>query len=343
MRLAALLLFLLVPGASLADTITIAAVGDIMLGGGGTAVLAVRGADYPFLSTSTLLKNADLTIGNLEAPLTRGGTEFRDKRFRFRATPHLAPALKRAGLSVVTLANNHILDFGAKGLADTLFHLSSADIAYAGAGMNLAEARRPAIATAKGKTVGVLAYSLTLPSEFFAAPGRAGTAPGYLRHVCDDIGKLRGAVDHVVVSFHWGGELLATPRAYQVAMARAAVEAGADVIIGHHPHVLQGIERDKGGLILYSLGNFAFATPSTRSDRSVIALITLGRGVEELELVPLNVLNREVRLQPAVLDGKRGKRVIDYLNRLSAGMGTNIVSEGSRYVMRMGAGTVAAR
>ena len=343
MRLAALLLFLLVPGTSLADTITIAAVGDIMLGGRGAAVLADRGVDYPFLGAATLLKKADLSIANLEAPLTRRGTEFRDKRFRFRAAPQIAPALKRAGLSVVTLANNHILDFGAKGLADTLFHLSSANIAYAGAGMNLAEARRPAIATAKGKTVGVLAYSLTLPSEFFAAPGRAGTAPGYLRHVCDDIGRLRGAVDHVVVSFHWGGELLATPRAYQVAMARAAIEAGADVILGHHPHVLQGIERYKGGLILYSLGNFAFATPSTRSDRSVIALITLGHGVEELELVPLNVLNREVRLQPAVLDGKRGKRVIDYLNSLSAGMGTNIVSEGSRYVMRMGTGTIAAR
>lgn len=343
MRVAILLLVVLLPSPSLAEKITIAAVGDIMLGGRGTALLARHGSDYPFSATSPVLRGADLSIGNLEAPLTGRGTEFSTKRFRFRADPQTAPALKRAGLSAVTLANNHILDFGPQGLEDTLSHLTAANIAYAGAGTNLDNARRPAIITVKGKRIGLLAYSLTLPNEFFATAGRAGTAPGYLRYVRDDIVRLRGATDYIVVSFHWGGELLATPRPYQVRMARAAIDAGADLILGHHPHVLQGIERYRNGAILYSLGNFAFATGSSRSDRSVIAVVTLDQGVTELELIPLNVLNSEVRLQPALLEGKRGEKVIDHLNRISAGMGTTIVRNGSRYVMKIGRSQTIAR
>ena len=315
-----------------------------MLGGHGTAQLLRKGFDYPFAATSAILRGADLTIANLEAPLTRGGTEYIGKKFRFRSDPAVAAALKRAGISAVTLANNHMLDFGAAGLEDTMLHLSTAQVAFAGAGRSLSEARRPAVMTVKGKKVGLLAYSLTLPDDFFATSHRAGTAPGYIRYVRADVARLRGQADYVVVSFHWGGELLLTPRPYQVSVARAAIDAGADVIIGHHPHVLQGTERYKDGVILYSLGNFAFATRSSRTDRSMIAVVSLDGGVKEVELIPINVLNLEVRLQPALLDRRRGKQVIDQLNRLSAGMGTTIVNEGSRYLVRKASPqTMAAR
>lgn len=315
-----------------------------MLGGRGSAQLAARGFDYPFSATSPILKKADLAIANLEAPLTRRGNEYAGKQFRFRAEPPVAAALQRAGVSAVTLANNHMLDFGTAGLEDTLQHLSAAKLAFVGAGRRLAEARRPAVITVKGKKVGLLAYSLTLPDDFFATPFRAGTAPGYLGHVRADVKELRGQVDYVVVSFHWGGELMTSPRPYQTVVARAAIDAGADIVIGHHPHVLQGIERYKNGLILYSLGNYVFATPSSRSDRSIIAVMTLDGSVREVELFPLNVLNREVRLQPALLDRKRARQVIDHLNRLSVGMGTTIINEGSRYLIRFAPpATIAAR
>lgn len=314
-----------------------------MMGGKSGSFLGRLGYDYPFLATAAALRSGDIAIGNLEAPATDSGTEFRGKRFRFKSNPDVATALKRAGFSVVTLANNHILDFGPSGLEQTMRHLARSGISFAGAGPNLQEARRPAILTAKGKRVAFLAYSLTLPAEFFAARNRAGTAPGYLRYVREDIAHLRPLVDHIVVSFHWGSELAVTPHSYQVSTARAAIEAGADVVLGHHPHVLQGIERYRNGIIFYSLGNFAFATASTRSDRSIIARVTLDRGVKSVELLPLNVLNREVRLQPALLEGKPAQSVIDHLNRISAGMGTKIRGVGGRYIVEAKGETTAGR
>ncbi len=137
----------------------------------------------------------------------------------------------------------------------------------------------------------------------------------------------------MIVSFHWGQEGAATPKRYQVLTARRAVEAGADLVIGHHPHVLQGIESYRNGLIFYSLGNFAFGSLSRNSDRSIIARITLDRGVKEAELIPINVLNHEVRFQPAILKGKRGKNVIERLRAISSMMGTTIRNENGRYLI----------
>jgi poly-gamma-glutamate synthesis protein (capsule biosynthesis protein) len=138
----------------------------------------------------------------------------------------------------------------------------------------------------------------------------------------------------VVVSFHWGGEGLSAPRQYQVEAARSAIDAGADVIIGHHPHVLQGIERYGRGVIFYSLGNFAFGSMSRHAASSVMARITLDGGVREVEVLPLNVLNAEVRFQPEIMKGARGKKVVADLNALSRQLMTRIVAEGGRYLVQ---------
>ncbi len=319
-----------------AQEIVINAVGDIMLAGSGSATLQRLGCDYPFAATATELRKGDIAVGNLEAPLARGGTEFMFKKFRFRADPQCAPALKRAGFSVVTLANNHMMDFGEVALLETLRHLDESGILSAGAGQTLAAARHKAVLQVKGAKVAFLAYSLTLPVEFFAASDRAGTAPGYPRYFKEDIALAKGSADYVVVSFHWGSEGATSPHPYQTATARAAIDAGADVVLGHHPHVLQGIEQYKKGIIFYSLGNFAFGSTSPTADRSVIARITLDNGVKTVELVPLNILNSEVRFQPKPLKGKRGKAVIDHLNLISREMGTVIGSAGGRYLVRFG-------
>jgi poly-gamma-glutamate capsule biosynthesis protein CapA/YwtB (metallophosphatase superfamily) len=321
---------------ALAQEIVVNAVGDIMLAGSGAATFQRRGYDYAFAATADELRKGDIAVGNLEAPIALGGTEFMFKKFRFRADPLSAPALKRAGFSVLTLANNHMMDFGEPALLETLHNLDSNGILSVGAGQSLSAAREKTVLQVKGVKVAFLAYSVTLPVEFFAAADRAGTAPGYPRYCREDITQAKASADYVVVSFHWGIEGADTPHYSQVTTARSAIDAGADIVLGHHPHVLQGIERYKKGIIFYSLGNFAFGSLSPAADRSVIARITLDKGIKAVELVPLNVLNSEVRFQPKPLKGKRGKAVIEHLNLISREMGTVISADGSRYLVRIG-------
>lgn len=320
------------PSFATASGIVINAVGDIMLAGKGTAIYEKKGYDHAFSEVARWLRNADVTVGNLEAPITLKGKEFTAKRYRFRSSPKAATALRKAGFSVLTLANNHIMDFGAVGLRETLRHLDSASILYAGAGENLEKAGKAAIIPVKKKKVAFLAYSLTFPPEFFARSKRPGTAPAFGSYWTDKIAEAKAAADYVVVSFHWGAETETLPKPYQVETARKAIRAGADVVIGHHPHVLQGMEFYNGGVIFYSLGNFAFGSMSPSSNVSIIARITLEAGVKEVELIPLNVLNSEVHFQPKVLSGKQGHAVIRNLNRLSAPMGLRIRLEKRRYI-----------
>ncbi len=183
--------------------------------------------------------------------------------------------MKRAGFNVLSMANNHMLDYGADGLLETIHHLDSLGINHSGAGDSLSSARREAIVTCNGSKIAFLSYSLTFPKEFYADKDRAGTAPGFRPTLEEDISRARASADYVVVSFHWGQELAVMPKKYQVTAARLAVDAGADIVIGHHPHVLQGIEHYKNALIFYSLGNFAFGSLSKSCDRSIIVRITL--------------------------------------------------------------------
>lgn len=326
-----------------AGELTLSAVGDIMLAGSARRTLEHRGYSFPFEATSAILKGSHIAVGNLEAPITSRGSEFTGKRFRFRSPPEAAQALRNAGFSVLTLANNHILDYGPTGLQDTLDHLEKNSIRHSGVGKDLADAAKPAFVETAGGRVAFLSYSLTYPSEFFAGKERYGTAPGHSSRIGNDIRKAARQADYVVVSFHWGRELESTPRPYQVNSARRAIDAGADIVLGHHPHVLQGIERYRNGLIFYSLGNFAFGSLSGKSDRSIIARISLNGGVKEAEIIPLNVLNREVRFQPVPLGGTAGGEVIDRLNRLSAGMGTRISLESGRYLVQWNRATAAVR
>jgi poly-gamma-glutamate capsule biosynthesis protein CapA/YwtB (metallophosphatase superfamily) len=328
-----------------AREIVITAVGDIMLAGSGTATYARLGYDYPFAATTAELKNGDIVIGNLEAPISRHGREDTGKKFRYRSMAPTAAALRNAGFSIVTLANNHTMDFGDQGLKETLEHLDLAGIGHAGAGATLDTARRASIVSVKGVKVAVLAYSFTYPASFYATADRPGTAPGAPGYYRRDIARAREQADYVVVAMHWGAENTTVPKPYQVAVAHRAIDAGADVVLGHHPHVLQGIECYKQGVIFYSLGNYAFGTLSKSADRSVIARITLDHGVREIELLPLNVRNSEVRYQPKPLGGERGQGVIDRLNRISREMGTAIVGNRGRFLVRMttGAGGLAQR
>lgn len=304
----------------------IAAVGDIMLGGTAAPEMRKYGYDYPFELTRDILKQAQIVFGNLEGPLTDGGEAGTAKQYIFRSPPDkVAPALARAGFNIVSLANNHTLDYGPAGLEDTHSALEKAGIRHAGAGRNAAAARQPVYMMVDGTKVAFLAYSLTFPEEFWAGPDKPGTAFGHEQHVRADVAAARQTADIAVVSFHWGQEGKTELRDYQTQLARAAIDAGATAVFGHHPHILQGVERYKDGVILYSLGNFAFGSFSNTATRSVIALLTFrDRRWRELKMVPLNVRNAEVVFQPRPLVGRDATEVVEHLQQLSQSLGTTL-------------------
>lgn len=315
-----LVLFLAAPAAAadpapLEECITIGAVGDLMLGNRTEPFLREFGPDYPFAETAPFLRKADVVVGNLESPISTRGKAVENKKFTLRAGSIAAEALNKAGIRVVTLANNHSMDFGPLALQDTLAILGENGILPTGAGMDLDDARSPAMVKVKGKTLAFLSYSLTFPLEFFASAKRPGTAPGYAEFVKADIEKVRPAADIVVVSFHWGAELMTTAKDYQIELGHQAVDWGADLVLGHHPHVLQEIEVYRGRLIAYSLGNFVFGSESNRTNSSMILLLTFrGKGLVRVEAIPLDVNNYRVKYRPRVLTGKEGREVIEGVN-----------------------------
>ncbi len=306
----------------------LAAVGDIMLGGSAVPALRRKGYDYPFVLVQPILRQADVVFGNLEGPLTDAGQAEPDKRYVFRSPPaKVAPALAAAGFTVVSLANNHIMDYGVEGLKQTMAALDEAGSQHAGAGINLQEARRPAFVKSGDYTLGFLAYSLTFPESFWAQGQRPGTAFGHASHVRADVAAARDQADVVVVSFHWGREATTELRDYQSKLAHAAIDSGATVVLGHHPHILQGIEYYKHGIIFYSLGNFVFGSYSRKATRSIIALLTLqGAKVLEVKLIPVNVDNIELVFQPQPLVEEQANEVIVELKRLSKPLSTTIMA-----------------
>lgn len=312
-------------------------VGDIMLGGTASEFMQRHGHDYAFSGVRDEIGRADVLFGNLEGPLTDGGESFPDKQYLFRTPPaKVAPALARAGFDVVSLANNHTLDYGAIGLYDTLDALYDTGIGAVGAGPDLARARRPAIVETDGHRIGFLAYSNTFPEEFWADTDRPGTAFGHLHHVRADVDRLRERVDTVVVSFHWGREATTELRPYQPLLARAAIDAGADVVAGHHPHVLQGIEHYRDGIILYSLGNFTFGSYSEKARTSVIAHVTLDNdGPRSLELVPIDVYNPVVLFRPVLLQAEEATGTAEGLATLSEPLATRLHIENGRALLNL--------
>lgn len=312
------------------NTLTIAAVGDIMMDGTARPEFKKFGYDYPFVHVGKVIKRADIALGNLEGPLTTGGSVDVEKKYVFRSPPDkVAAALAKTGFDVFSLANNHTLDYGVQGMADTIDALNRHGLAYSGAGMDLSSARQPVIIERKGKRIAFLAYSLTFPEEFWAKKNQPGTAFGHESHVRKDVASAKTEADIVIVSFHWGREGTTELRPYQTALGHAAIDEGAAAVVGHHPHILQGIERYKQGVILYSLGNFVFGSYSYRARHAAIGeLVFEGNRVKTVRMVPINVFNPEVVFQPQVLTGDKAAEVISELSKLSQPLGVAVSNHG---------------
>jgi poly-gamma-glutamate capsule biosynthesis protein CapA/YwtB (metallophosphatase superfamily) len=313
------------PAAAQTDLV-VSAVGDIMLDASSRPVMEGLGYDYPYVHVRQYLGNSQIVFGNLEGPLTTRGKPEEDKKFVFHSPPDkVSTALKNAGFNVVCLANNHMLDYGAEGLAQTIETLDAAGIQHAGAGADLGAARKPALLTINGQRIAILAYTLTLPENFYAGMHRPGTAFAHEDQVQEDVTAARKQADIVLVAFHWGQEGKTQLREYQTRIGHLAIDSGASAVIGHHPHILQGIERYKDGIILYSMGNFTFGSYSGHSTRSAIAQLHFRNGrLQQVQMIPLNVNNFEVQFQPQPLHGAEADAVIDTLHKLSAPLHTEV-------------------
>ena len=239
------------------------------------------------------LSGADLTLANLENPVVEGAV-YHPEEATFTGDPRLMPVLDQAGIDGVTLGNNHVLDVGTSGLAETLGHLDRAGIARTGAGMDLAEAREPMIFDVGGTEIGVLSH-LGIPGYewAWATEGAPGTAPLVESVLREDVERLREEVDLVVVMPHWGMEYLAEPEPDQVDLAHAAVDAGADLVVGGHAHWPKGMEIYDGTPIFYGVGNVLLDQSwSEETSTGIFAEITLYEGrIVQVEPAPFVLLD----------------------------------------------------
>ncbi len=362
------------------QTVTVALTGDLML-----EHSIVRGGRSPGNARVwEIFARADLVFVNLECPLTARGAPA-DKHVAFRSDPGLAHELRTAGIDVVTLANNHMLDHGLEGMNDTLAALSGAGVAAVGAGRDLAAAFAPAVLSARATRVAFVGMATTLPVGSGAAADRPGIAPIHVTtsYVVDGTGldetpglapfvetrawpadvdavtsavsSAKRAADTCIVGIHWGvphgfiaqfQDLLAT---YQRPLAKTLIDAGADVIVGHHPHMLHGVEVIDGRPVFYSLGNFLFHSVTVgkfpqlrRSDPpyswrslrskinldSIIAIVTLDAGrPTAVELIPIVM---DGGGDPELASPTDAARILTMLDDLSAPYGTRITVVGER-------------
>lgn len=212
----------------------------------------------------SLIDEADIFMANLEFPFSSRGTPEEDKSFTFRVAPDRAGLLNEIGVDIVSLANNHTLDFGTEALMDTISTLDGIGVAHTGAGADSASANEAVIKEIGGKRFAFLGASRVLPYADWTAgkssPGINSIYDPYKSRIFDRLSELSGTTDYQIVYVHWGTEEKDTPDDYMRNLAKELVSAGADLVIGSHPHVLQGIEYIDGVPIVYSLGNFLFGS-----------------------------------------------------------------------------------
>lgn len=239
-------------------------VGDIMMSGNVEKTLLANSYDYPYKHVSSLFLQDDITIANLETPVTATGVPAQNKTYVYKSSPLAVPAMKKAGIDVVNLANNHSMDQGVPGLLDTFVALDDNQIEYVGAGKDASRAYAPVFIEKNGIKIAILGFSRVIPeTSWFAGNTQPGLADSYDPALAvKAIQQANSHADLVVVIAHWGKERSDYPVDHQKELSRAYIDAGADLIVGGHPHVLQGFERYNDKWIAYSLGNFIFTRSS---------------------------------------------------------------------------------
>jgi poly-gamma-glutamate capsule biosynthesis protein CapA/YwtB (metallophosphatase superfamily) len=300
------------------DGFSVAATGDAMLARDVERHYRRSPADFDMADVRSLLDGYDLVLVNLENPVGLRGAPHpkQDPQVAFRSHPDTLSILKDLGTHVVTLANNHPLDYGPETLVDTLDHLDECGIRHVGAGRNYEQANRPLLLQLNGEKVALLAYVFI----YSASTERATrTSPGVSDHriekILPRIASLKTAGYRVLVTIHWGMEYSFYPLPYQMAQARSMIDHGASLIIGHGPHYLQGLERYRGGEIVYSMGNFIFDEPYPFAKRGFIYGARVTRDAIERQLHPYVIVDHV----PELASSEVKDRLLAYVESLSVG------------------------
>lgn len=266
--------------------VRITAVGDILLGRGVGSRLKQqkKGFIYPFEKVADILKKGDVVFGNLEESITSSTHSLTDVyhsgKIVLKNDIESIAGINYAGFNMFSLANNHIMDYYDKGLTDTIDILDKNKIVHSGAGINLDEARKPAVIEKNGKKIAMLAYTDMAEIlykgnpkiSFVADKNKAGVASRAMdiELIKEDIDNIKQDADILIISLHWGIEESFDVLPEQRAFAYSLLDQGADIIIGHHPHQAQGIEIYKGKPIIYSMGNFIFDQNDPENQESFI-------------------------------------------------------------------------
>lgn len=306
-----------------APWVTLSVTGDFMLARGVARAMRENGTLYPVAKVQDHLSRADLTFVNLESPIGVKGTALPGKQIWFRAAPEAMEILKAAGVDGVTVANNHILDYDTENFLETLDGLKQAGIAYVGGGRNIAEARKPMVLEAKGVKVAFLGYSQfadlffdwDYPRSFAATEAIPGVPRIQEDWLAEDIRAAKALAPIVAVAFHWGDEFQNYPNAEQQRIARHAIDLGADLVLGYHPHAIQGFELYKGKFIAYSTGNFIMDRQDTDLAReSMILDFAVGPdGVKAVNVLPVWIKAE----QPYIMTGAEGDTLLQKMRTIS--------------------------
>jgi len=288
--------------------VTLMAVGDIMLGRTIGEMIEAEGVEAPFAFTAEALASADITLGNLECSISTRGIP-QNKSYTFRAPLAAAESLIYGGFDLVNLANNHVLDYGPLALEDTLDVLNTNQILTVGAGMDETTAYSPVYFEINGLRLAFLAFTdvSTIDYDYLAweaAPDRPGIAWAHSKKIAEGVKAAKEQADLVIVLFHNGYEFIQKVSTLQQEVARLAIDSGASLVIGSHPHVLQRIEEYHNGLIVYSMGNFVFDNMLFPPNYSAILSVELSpQGVVSYELIDVVVqLNGVPQIMPYDLE-----------------------------------------
>ncbi|MCL4487447.1 MAG: CapA family protein [Chloroflexi bacterium] len=340
-------------------TLTFTAVGDVFMPG----TVHWSNGDCPAVDeeigkrvldqVAPYFLKSDVTFCNLEAAISDKGKPVSGRAAAFRSYPGMEHILKKAGISIVSLANNHTQDYGWEALNDTIERLDKVGIGHSGAGKNIMQARKPAILEIGGMTVGLLSYTANVntPMGFKASAEREGLNPMRISpfflpdHVNDedietmheDVGTWKRETDFLAVSCHWGlseGGTHTVTR-HQEVIAHHAVDAGADLVIGHHSHALQAIEIYKEKAILYSLGNFVFSLEEDFPRESMLFQCVFSRHkIHQFKFLP-SFMSKQNEPEVFHPEKGRGPRVVALMSKLCAkyGVALQVKSETGEVVL----------
>lgn len=293
--------------------------GDTMMDGSVKEAIRRHGADYPFSQIKDEVSAADYAVLNLETSVTEAADKDRNQRFNFKSEAGALKGIKNAGFDMVSLGNNHVLDYKERGLRDTLKNVEKAGLRHVGAGLNEEEAYRFETVRLNGATVKIGAATRFMPTTaWMATDKKPGVASAYEPDkILAAIRDASADADYVLVFIHWGVENTTVPQAWQRKLAAEMLDAGASAVVGSHPHVLQGFEFHEGKPIAYSIGNFLFPdyVKGKKADTGLLKL-TLDKGQVGLSFHPLSILNNRILNRDAAYEAAQ----LAYLEDLSYGV-----------------------